>query len=287
MQLARILPEADFQFRNLVLSAPSLRAPALIGGGMLDAVRIDAHIADLRRDGMTANSSLVTPNQLTAIRGAIDDAFAGRRPEAAVEDFPDSRNMTGYVREPLLLCDEIVALAFSPDLLNIVSRYLRRQPILADADLRRIYPASMDHLRGINEAVREGISNADWHYDNRGRQVKVMIYLTDVGPDDQNFAFCPGTQRGFKFAHPSRTRFSDDHIANTVTEIREIHAPAGTALIFDTRGIHRLRRKPSRPRDSITFYYHSGATQRFPRRIARRDYDALPRKQQANLIPVG
>ncbi len=281
-----IMREAEFQFRNLVMSAPSPFTPAPLSGGTLDVPAQQTHATALRQNGMTSIPGFVAPDRLAAIRDAIEDAFAGNRPEVKIDDNPVGGNMIGYIREPLLLCDEMVALALAPDFLNIVGRYLRRRPILADVDLRRVYPTSMDHLGEINETIRKGRSSSNWHYDNRGRQVKVMIYLTDVGPDDQNFAFCPGTHRGLKFSRPALTRFPDDHIERVVPGIQEIYAAAGTALIFDTRAIHRLRRKPTQMRDTVTFYYHPGTTQFFPRHIARRHYDALPTHLQGNLLPV-
>ena len=145
---------------------------------------------------------------------------------------------------------------------------------------------SMDELRSLNDKIRDGQTNVSWHYDNRGRQMKVMYYLTDVGPDGQNFAYCAGTHRGLKSNEHRHSRFSDDWVEHNVRDVREIYAPAGSAVVFDTRGIHRLRRKPTTVRDAITFYYHAGYLQKFPPRVPRSIFATLPEYLQENLVPV-
>ena len=80
-----------------------------------------------------------------------------------------------------------------------------------------------------------------------------MIYLTDVGPDDQNFAYCLGTHTGFKSTKYENSRFSESQLEAMKLESFECLAPAGTAIVFDTNGIHRLRRRNTRIRDSVTF----------------------------------
>ena len=83
----------------------------------------------------------------------------------------------------------------------------------------------------------------------------LMIYLTDVGPDDQNFAFCLGTQRGFRTTKYEKSRFTDQQLSSLGLAPLEVLAPAGTAVVFDSSGIHRLRRRDTRVRDSVTFNY--------------------------------
>ena len=43
----------------------------------------------------------------------------------------------------------------------------------SDVDIRRVLPAN---YRDIHS---KGKSNSDWHKDIRGKQIKIMIYLTD------------------------------------------------------------------------------------------------------------
>jgi ectoine hydroxylase-related dioxygenase (phytanoyl-CoA dioxygenase family) len=103
-----------------------------------------------------------------------------------------------------------------------------------------------------------GYTSSHWHRDIRGRQVKVMLYLTDVTERDSNFAFLLGTHKN-SYVRPRRieeSRFNEEWVISSGIKPVECYGQAGTAMIFDTNLIHRLRRKPgSAVRDSITFYY--------------------------------
>jgi hypothetical protein len=113
-----------------------------------------------------------------------------------------------------------------------------------------------------------------------------MCYLTDVIEDDQNFAFYPKSHHGLKSHRAVKSRFKDDWVDQNIPEVMEVTAPAETAVIFDTTAIHRLRRKNTRQRDSITFYYHAGHLQKGQQKISRAIYDTLGEHVRSQLIPV-
>jgi hypothetical protein len=285
-QAQPLLGKVDFQVRNLLLSAPIPgygRNPELT---KLSPEEYGAAVAALRDDGIAVLPGFASPDVVARLRGKVDDVFANPRRELDMRSYEESGYFQAQILEPLLLGEEAAQLAFHPDLLAIADRHLGRRAKLVDCDFGRTAPMSMDQLRSANEKIREGLTNVSWHYDNRGRQVKAMFYLTDVGPDGQNFAYCAGTHRGIKSNEHRFSRFSDAWVEQNVRDVREAYAQAGSAVIFDTRGIHRLRRKPTTSRDAITFYYHAGYLQKFPPRIARRIYATLPEYLRENLIPV-
>ena len=104
-------------------------------------------------------------------------------------------------------------------------------------------------------------SSSNWHRDARGRQLKMMIYLTDVTEEDSNFSLLPTTHHG-NYARKStyqESRFSDAEVKDMSISPQEWLGNAGDAQLFDTNLIHRLRRKlNSAVRDTVTFYYTPG-----------------------------
>src|SRR2546430_909155 len=120
---------------------------------------------------------------------------------------------------------------------------------------------NMEDLNQRAETRAVGYTSSHWHRDVRGRQVKIMIYLTDVTETDSNFTFLPGTHAGHHI-RPRRfetSRFSDAWVEASGIAPVECYGLAGTTMVFDTNPIHRLRRKPGGTvRDSVTFYYTPG-----------------------------
>lgn len=223
------------------------------------------HIETLRRDGIVMLPGFFTSEEMLRIRQALEAKFTPA-PSAEFE-FRKSGQFYACV-QPLSLCREFAEAAVDPDLLNIVGGYFRRRPFLSESDFRRVLPLDMSEQERVDPKFSKGHSSSHWHYDLRGRQIKVMSYLTDVGPDDQNFAFCPRTHTGFKSTNYLHSRFSDRAIQEQGISVMECLAAAGTAVVFDTNGLHRLRRRKTRLRDSITFNYHPGRMYRMnPQRI--------------------
>jgi Phytanoyl-CoA dioxygenase (PhyH) len=200
------------------------------------------------------------PREACAAVGArITQAFAGSCKD--IRTSVNQRTGIGQVLNPLRLHPALLEFATHPLLLGIIEHYLRRRLFLADIDMRRVPPMAMDELDERAGTRSIGYTSSHWHRDIRGRQVKVMIYLTDVGETDSNFAYLPGSHRGHNI-RPLRveeSRFSEEQTATLGMLPVECYGAAGTAMIFDTNVLHRLRRKPTATvRDSITYYYTPG-----------------------------
>jgi hypothetical protein len=202
---------------------------------------------------------LVSREVCEAICGQLDLAYAGKLPGVKTKLNP--RTGIAQVLNPLRLHPAMLDLATQPFLLGLIERYLRRRIYLADVDIRRVPPMTMSDLDNRAGTVKVGYTSSHWHRDIRGRQAKVMIYFTDVGEADSNFAYVAGSHRGFQFrpANVESSRLSEQQVADLGVRPAECYGPAGTTLVFDTNCVHRLRRKPTaRVRDSVTFYYTPG-----------------------------
>lgn len=158
--------------------------------------------------------------------------------------------------DPCSIHPSVSVFAADGHLLSIVADYFHRKPFLSEGDYRKVLPLDLKAHEQIDPKFKQGYSSSHWHYDLRARSLKVMIYLTDVGEDDQNFAYCKGTQHGFRSMKYEKSRFTDEQMKDA--DVLECYGKAGTVIIFDPNGIHRLRRKPTRARETITLNYHPG-----------------------------
>lgn len=196
----------------------------------------------LKLDGFYSFGKVLSNEQLSNIKKAIDLQIEG--------GFSEYNKSNSYflISNPLLI-DEIRDIASNEIFLKIAQAYFENEVFLADVDSRRIPPISMI------EVEKSGLSSSNWHRDARGRQVKVMIYLTDVTEADSNFSFYPNTHNETVYSF-SQSRFKDNEIKG---EPIEWYGKAGEAMMFDTNLIHRLRRKANGSvRDSVTFYITPG-----------------------------
>lgn len=127
-----------------------------------------------------------------------------------------------------------------------------------DQNLMGIYKkyiskAMMNSLIMANKLVyRENNlgSGGTWHRDDKdGRQLKFIMYLTDVTTRNGNFKYVTNTHswssklvtRKFLRTTLADYRFTDEQIANLPSkyEVRDITGKAGDLIIVDTSGIHR------------------------------------------------
>jgi hypothetical protein len=214
---------------------------------------ISANLKCLKKNGYCSVGKLLSEDELFQIRNKITSLSKNSK----VANFNKAVNYIQF-NKPLLIHPAFTKIATNPYILDLVEGYFNRKSYLADVDARRIYAFDLNEIE-----KRIGYSSSNWHRDTRGRQLKLMIYLTDVNSNDSNFSFIPKTHIPFiplPFIHRSKyrvSRFSDnDKLEN---ESLEWLGKAGHAYLFDTNLIHRLRRKKTASvRDSFTFYFTPG-----------------------------
>ncbi len=123
-------------------------------------------------------------------------------------------------------------------------------------------------------------SGGGWHRDWAvNKQIKAMLYLSDVDEKHGPFQFIDGSQRhvdiiretaryNFQF---NKTRFSDEEIAPVIASqpqaLHTLTAPAGTLILVNTRGLHRGAPIQSGTRYALTNYYWSNMS--IPEHVAK------------------
>lgn len=125
-------------------------------------------------------------------------------------------------------------------------------------------------------------SGGGWHRDRADRrQIKAIMYLSDVTEDLGPFQYIEGSHRRAQilktlavegFEH-NQTRFTDEQaesvIAKAPEKLHTLLGRAGTLVLVDTRGIHRgmPMRKDAGNRYALTNYYW--ANQPIPEHIEK------------------
>lgn len=137
---------------------------------------------------------------------------------------------------------QLARLSLQPELLDTARLYLGRPPVLERALAMRYLPC----------ATADG-NMFVWHHDREDQRFKVMILLTDVGPDDQHMSY---VCRSHTLFHPHAMFFDnacpldycERHLGRL--ELYDAVGHAGDVFLFDTNGAHRgIRRASGRVRD--------------------------------------
>jgi hypothetical protein len=248
-------------WKEKVVLRPQPGSKALPSANQWPGINPQQILNSIQKDGIFLLEDFIDKNQVATIASTMKKAFEEGIPGVRVRS--NEKNMIQYVENPLRLCPEVVNLALHPLFVQVIEAYFQNDCYLSDVDMRRVLPVSMEEFEARSPDHKQGYSSSHWHYDVRGRQIKIMIFLNDVVPGDQNFAYCPGTHLPIDGVKRSRfdraaSRFPDGWPESKQLKVVDCYVKAGTAAIFDTNCIHRLRRRDSRLRDSLTFYYTPG-----------------------------
>jgi Phytanoyl-CoA dioxygenase (PhyH) len=134
---------------------------------------------------------------------------------------------------------DVQDLMADPSLLALAQAYLGSNPI---ADV-----TSMWWHTGFSRQPDEEAAQF-FHFDmDRIRWLKIFIYLTDVGPGSGAHCFVEGSHRTHAIPpallSKGYSRLTDGEVLRHFnrTRIVEMHAPRGTVIVEDTRGLHKGR----------------------------------------------
>jgi hypothetical protein len=188
-------------------------------------------------------------------RALIDDYLYGSNEDFARQgvafERAEARSLGQVVREfnpstltvyPLATSEAYRRAWLDPYLLTIVAHYLGLVPSLAEAYVRRNFPArfwTMNHF---------------WHRDlnDRHQLVKMFVFLTDCSIETGPHEYIRRSHRELGALNGKRY-FTDaeiDALHPVGSPLREVsEVKAGTVILEDTRGLHRARMPDAGHRD--------------------------------------
>jgi hypothetical protein len=210
---------------------------------MIEQSSIDRSFNALDTDGIVVLPNLLTDNQIRSMQVAFE-AKLRRLRWNNFDGFQKTETFRHMVEDVLLLDQGFVDLALHPLIRQILTRYLGNKFELNEAKGWKSLPTKRDFHGWHGDA---------W-YDQTSaiipREVKLAFYLTDVRSGA--FNYIKGSHRK---QHPRMVRNSE--IANIPrSQIVEVNGEAGTAILFDTSGIHRQGVPMLEPRQAIFYNYH-------------------------------
>lgn len=209
-----------------------------------DGRAVDAVFSRLNEDGIAVLPGLVT---LDAFR-AMQDAFATRLQRTRWNNFEGYQKTEPYrhlVEDVLTLDQGFVDLVLHPLVTEVLNRYLGDEYELTEAKGWKSLPTKRDFHGWHGDA---------WYDQSVGdtihREVKLAIYLSDVHSGGLNYI-----KGSHQKQHPRIVK--NDEVSGVSSEqVLDVTGPAGTAILFDTSGIHRQGVPMLEERQACFFNYH-------------------------------
>ena len=201
----------------------------------------------LERDGIVLLPGFVSGSRLASMQKAFRHALDRLRLNVSSPGYEKSERFRDMVEDVLTLDQGFVDLALDPDISQALREYIGPEYQLVEAKGWRSLPSRRDF---------HGWHGDEWYDQSKvtsgiPREVKVALYLTDV--ETGFFEYVKGTHQQI-----APRGFRNDEIGRSVQgEILQARGVAGTAILFDTSGVHRQSVPILAEREAIFYNYHN------------------------------
>lgn len=195
----------------------------------------------LDQDGIVKVSGLIEPEAVDRMRGGVARFISDLK-----ELLAQGKGVKQHYDEELHWCPndkafisnnafkylpDLVEFCFNPALLTMVNLYLGKPSFVSRGVIVRYPPSPSSDQRAFN-----------WHHDMEDKRLKIMVLLTDIGPEDQFMSYIAGSHKLF---HPlemfRQNSYPLDYCRAQLGETRIVNSigKAGDIFLFDSNGSHR------------------------------------------------
>lgn len=204
----------------------------------------------LREDGIVALPPLLPPDRLARLQSEFRRALA-RPTWNAWQGYEQTEKWRLMVEHALLIDPTAAEVALHPLALGAIRAHVGPDAQLVEAKGWRTVPTRRDFHGWHGDA---------WFHPSaaaaRPREVKLAIYLTDVTEaEGGHFSYVTGSHDG----DAAPRHWSAREVERLGGSVVHARGPAGTAILFDTWGVHRQSTPVLKPREALFFGYHDPA----------------------------
>tara|TARA_Y100001937_G_C7127980_1_gene335781 strand:- start:735 stop:1574 length:840 start_codon:yes stop_codon:yes gene_type:complete len=198
-------------------------------------------VNEVHENGYAIMKSAIDINLLNAIKTKSEAIFSDPRRLKT----NDVKYKT--VRHPFIDCPEILNLALSETIFNVVSQFYGCIPALTGGKIHRSYAYTGEktgtHLYHIDK-------NSLWF-------IKAFVYLNDVGLNGGPFTYVRGSHKNRFDGWNNHYRYSDQQIISEYGEknIKPITASVGDVIFANTVGMHKAQTMNEGHRTMVTLNF--------------------------------
>ncbi|HEV8289412.1 MAG TPA: hypothetical protein VGQ00_00455 [Candidatus Norongarragalinales archaeon] len=207
----------------------------------------------LGRDGI-----LILPQYFKSdVLSGVQKFFNNQLRKKKIDPFLKQASFNGAVDDAALSTSKPASKAATdPTILALIAHYLGGPVVLSNWRGYRTEKSSPIRYRAW-----------DWHNDQKRKEIKLMMLLTPVSSKGQPMLYVKGSQKHrWKLRTQADSKYSMLTANKLGHAIVECFGPAGTAIIFDTNGVHSGKRSLHEARNVLSFNYTpaSGGGSVFP-----------------------
>lgn len=260
--LISALKSPEFMFKEYLHRRPDPRyQPRFVEDDCSKSV--EEHTSVMRRDGIVILPDYFSADRLAPAQSAFEESVAGR----------SGINKDAYYNDDIFVeHPQFLDFALDNYLMQIVGRYYQKPFGLGRASAMRLFPTP-PHRAG----------SFQWHHDARGRQVHMMVLLSDVTEQGQRMTYLKGSHDRYYSHHRGivRTQFNKDVESDSTApeRIENLVGGAGTVALFDANGLHSGNRNDVEKRDALTFCYVTWRHFK-PITVGKETFESLPAERQ-------
>ena len=227
-----------------MLSSPRKLVKTVNTPALPEQTTVDRCVSELQANGVVILPGLISQEQLRGIQNAFDVRLRRLRWNN-FEGYQRTEIYRHMVEDVLLLDQGFVDVALHPLVKQVISRYLGNNFELNEAKGWKSLPTTRDFHGWHGDA---------WYDQGQAqeipKEVKLAMYLTDVRTGALNYI-----KGSHQRQHPRPVK-NFEVVDYPKDQIVDLTGPAGTALLFDTSGIHRQGVPMLEPRRAIFYNYH-------------------------------
>ena len=219
---------------------------------------LQKYVDALNEDGIVKMEGYISEKSLIQIQ----EDFAKMIPEIERKTKDLVVEVDGYVEEsykpkvktistnnPFKYSSELARICINTKFNNIINTYLRKYAYVHQAVGNRILPCILGK-----------VGSYQWHHDQWGKRVNMMILLSDVGEGDQYTTYVKGSHK-LKHSYQDyiNSRLDVDYCKAKMdrVDIYEAKGKAGDVILFDPNGLHSGNRTLGNTRDTFIVNYTS------------------------------
>jgi len=212
------------------------------------------YLNELENNGIVKISGFIQKDELKQLQSDFDSFV--KNVEKKVEDgtgtfileeYWQPQNRLFITNNAFKYSTELARLSCNEMLLEIANHYLKKTGFIQRAQAMR-----------YSSGGQNGQLPFSWHHDANEKRMKIMILLTDVGPEDQYMTYVLGSHKVFhSYEKFLRSKLSFDDYKEHLDTISIVKATgkAGDIFLFDSNGMHSGNRTNGRIRDAFFIEY--------------------------------
>lgn len=177
------------------------------------------------------------------------------------EDFNSNPQTDEYftLKNGIQLTPELLEIWVNPTLIKLMSRYLKHSVFARNyPNFHQINPPFTNPATKDMESAKDFKLNVGWHFDTVNLLL-IIVLLKDIDKDDSVMQVLAGSHLNHH-VHLTQSDFnlSDEHIASSSYDVKNLDGKAGSIYLVDTNAYHRLYAAQDSVRKAIHFEFTPG-----------------------------